>query len=107
MLPFTTVRVVGPSMEPSLLNGEWWLVRRGGRIRAGDVILLTHPGRPDLHLVKRVVRATPEGWWVEGDSPASSEDSRAFGAVPHALVEGRLIFRYRPLPPKRVPRHGG
>lgn len=107
MLPFTTVRVVGPSMEPSLANGEWWVVRRGARTRPGDVVVMTHPHRPHLQLVKRVVKATPDGWWVEGDSPASSDDSRAFGAVPQALVEGTLVFRYRPLPPKRVPRHGG
>lgn len=107
MLPFTTVRVVGPSMEPTLRNGEWWVVRRGGRVRPGDVVLMAHPDRPGLQLVKRAVGSEGGRWWVEGDSPVSNDDSRAFGPVPGALVVGRLIFRYRPLPPKRVPRHGG
>jgi hypothetical protein len=106
VLPFTTVRVVGPSMEPAVSNGEWWVVRRG-RVRAGDVVLLTHPGRPGLKLVKRAVRREEDRWWVEGDSALSNDDSRAFGPVPPSLVEGRLLFRYRPLPPKRVPRLGG
>jgi nickel-type superoxide dismutase maturation protease len=107
VLPFTTVRVVGPSMEPSVSNAEWWVVRRGGRLRAGDVVLLTHPGRPGLRLVKRAVRREGDRWWVEGDSPMSNDDSRAFGPVSPSLVEGRLLFRYRPLPPKRASRLGG
>jgi nickel-type superoxide dismutase maturation protease len=107
MLPVMTVRVVGPSMEPTLRNGEWWLARRGGRIDVGDVVLLTHPARPDLRVVKRVVRRAGNAWWVEGDAPGASEDSRTFGPVADELVMARLLMRYRPLPLRRISRRGG
>ena len=107
MLPLTTVRVIGPSMEPSLHNGEWWIVRRGTRMKAGDIVVFIHPDRPGLSLVKRAVRRASGGWWVEGDAPQASDDSRAFGPVADHLLVGRLLWRYRPLPLKRVPRHDG
>ena len=90
----TRVRIIGPSMEPTLVSGEWWMVRRIRRPAPGDVVLLVHPQRPDLRLVKRIVRADGDGWWVEGDNPEASDDSRTFGAVPEANVLGRLWFRY-------------
>ena len=97
MLPLTRVQIVGPSMEPELRNGEWWLVRRMSRLRAGDVALLVHPWRPDLLIVKRLVRLDDGGWWVAGDNPEESEDSRQFGMVPEANVVGRLALRYGPI----------
>jgi nickel-type superoxide dismutase maturation protease len=81
-------------MEPTLANGEWWLVRRTRTVRAGDVVLLIHPTRPDLRIVKRIERAVDEGWWVVGDNPEASEDSRSFGAVGRERIVGRLWFRY-------------
>ncbi|MHB8795169.1 MAG: nickel-type superoxide dismutase maturation protease [Candidatus Nanopelagicales bacterium] len=94
MLPFTRVRVVGPSMEPALRNGDWLVVRRTGRLRTGDIAVLAHPRRPDLLVVKRVARREGEGWWVLGDNPGWSDDSRAFGPVPAASIVGRVTFRY-------------
>lgn len=101
MLPITRVRIVGPSMAPTLLNGEWWLVRRTERLRPGDVALLVHPNRPGLLVVKRLARREDGGWWVLGDSPGVSEDSRQFGVVPEGNVLGRLWWRYRPI--RRAP----
>jgi nickel-type superoxide dismutase maturation protease len=97
VLPLTRVRIVGPSMEPAMRNGDWWLVRRTGQVHEGDVVLMTHPRRPDALVVKRVARREPGGWWVLGDNEAMSEDSRQFGAVPDALIVGRLVLRYGPL----------
>lgn len=84
-------------MEPAAVNGDWWLVRRTRRFRPGAVVLLTHPRRPDLMVVKRLVERRADGWWVVGDNPDHSEDSRQFGTVPEELIVGRLILRYRPL----------
>ncbi|MDP1876899.1 MAG: nickel-type superoxide dismutase maturation protease [Actinomycetota bacterium] len=94
MLPYTRVRIVGPSMEPALRNGDWVLVRRTGRLRTGDIALLAHPRRPDLLVVKRAARPEGTGWWVLGDNPDSSDDSREFGVVPSASIVGRVTFRY-------------
>lgn len=95
MRPWTTVRIVGPSMEPALRNGDWWIVRRTGRIRVGQVVAARHPNRPDLIVVKRVVRQSDAGLWLEGDNPDASDDSRSFGAIPPQAVVGVLWLRYR------------
>jgi len=97
VLPITRVRVVGPSMEPALRNGDWWVVRRTAKVGVGDVVLAVHPQRPHALVVKRIARREPEGWWVLGDNGAASDDSRVFGVVPDANVVGRLWWRYRPL----------
>ena len=91
----TTVRIIGPSMEPALRNGDCWVVRLGSRVSPGDVVLAVHPLRPELRIVKRVIRPEGSGWWLEGDNPELSDDSRIYGPVSEIL--GRLVVRYSPL----------
>ncbi len=97
MISLATVRIVGPSMEPQLRNGEVYLVALRAAVKAGDVVLVQHPERPELLTVKRVVRPAGEGWWVEGDNPEESTDSRHFGAIRQESIRGRVLFRVRPL----------
>jgi nickel-type superoxide dismutase maturation protease len=99
--PYGRVEVAGNSMAPALRPGEWYVVRWGARVRSGEVVVARRPDRPDLLLVKRARRRVSGGWWLEGDNPAASDDSRLFGPVPHGLVLGRVVLRYRPLPPRR------
>jgi nickel-type superoxide dismutase maturation protease len=95
----TTVRIVGPSMEPALRNGEVYLAwaRRKANVAGGDVVVVVHPRRPELLTVKRLVRRVGDGWWVEGDNPNSSSDSREFGPVPEANIQAKVLMRVRPL----------
>jgi nickel-type superoxide dismutase maturation protease len=82
-------------MEPALRPGDWLLVRRTRRIRAGQIVLARHPGRPELLIVKRAARPVDGGWWLESDNPdAGAVDSRRFGPVPADLIEGRVLARY-------------
>jgi nickel-type superoxide dismutase maturation protease len=98
------VLVSGISMLPTLSPGDCLLVRRPRRVRPGDVVVARFPSRPDLLVVKRAVRAVDGSddsagwWWVEGDNPAVTDDSRAYGP---AEVLGRVVLRYWPLPPSR------
>jgi nickel-type superoxide dismutase maturation protease len=93
--PLLRVTVAERSMEPALRPGDWLLVRRTRRIRAGQVVLARHPGRPEMLIVKRAARPVGGGWWLESDNPdAGAVDSRRFGPVPAALVEGRVLVRY-------------
>jgi len=100
-LPSLQVRVAGASMQPTLADGDRLLCRDvSGRrpVRAGDVVVARRPDRPALLLVKRAVRREGEGWWLEGDNPAASDDSRVFGPVPDSLVLGRAVLRLWPRP---------
>jgi hypothetical protein len=63
-------------------------------------VLARVPSRPELLVVKRLVRAVEGGWWVEGDNPLVTDDSRAFGP---AVVVGRVLLRLAPRP-GRLPR---
>jgi nickel-type superoxide dismutase maturation protease len=92
--PLGRVLVQGPSMVPALRSGDQLLVRWRGRVRPGDVVVVQRPGGLD---VKRARRRDPDGWWVEGDNPYASTDSRSYGAVPEADVVGRVLVRYWPV----------
>jgi nickel-type superoxide dismutase maturation protease len=93
--PLLRVTVAERSMEPALRPGDWLLVWRTRRIRAGQIVLARHPGRPDMLIVKRAARCVDGGWWLESDNPdAGAVDSRRFGPVPASLVEGRVLVRY-------------
>jgi nickel-type superoxide dismutase maturation protease len=95
---WVVARVSGPSMSPTVRSGDRLLVRRVTRpaaVRDGDVVLARFPSRPELLVVKRVVRAEPGGHWVQGDNTFVTDDSRAFGV---AVVVGRVVGRLWPSP---------
>ncbi len=93
--PLQRVKVAERSMLPALRPGDWLLVRRTRRIRAGQIVIARHPGQPALLLVKRAARRVDDSWWLTSDNPdAGAVDSRLFGPVPAALVEGRVLVRY-------------
>jgi phage repressor protein C with HTH and peptisase S24 domain len=82
-------------MVPTLRSGDALLVRRGGRVRPGDVVVARFRARPGLFVVKRAVRERDGGWWIQGDNPLVEDDSRAYGV---ADVIGRVLIRYYPSP---------
>ncbi|HLL68591.1 MAG TPA: S24 family peptidase [Micromonosporaceae bacterium] len=94
--PWFTALVHGPSMSPTLRHGDAILVRRGGRgVAPGDVVVARFLSRPDLLVVKRVVRRVESGWWLVGDNELVVDDSRAYGV---AEVLGRVVLRWWPRP---------
>ncbi len=96
--PVWRVAVAERSMEPALRPGDWLLVLRTKRVRAGQLVVARHPRRQGMLVVKRAARRVDDGWWLESDNPnGGAVDSSAFGAVPAGLIEGRVLFRYWPL----------
>jgi nickel-type superoxide dismutase maturation protease len=99
-LQWQLVEVTGPSMAPTLLNGDWLLVQKissgAELVREGDVVIMRHPLQQDLLIVKRAVERRGGGWWVRGDNTFVENDSREFGLVPDDLVLGRARGRFRP-----------
>ncbi|MGH3321165.1 MAG: nickel-type superoxide dismutase maturation protease [Streptosporangiaceae bacterium] len=104
-LPFLVARAEGLSMWPALRPGDILVIRRASRPpRPRDIVVVHRPDRPGLLVTKRVVRRERRGWWLEGDNPGHSDDSRVFGAVPDKLVVGRVVWRIRPRRGRRIPR---
>ena len=97
------ILVRGPSMVPALRDGDAVLALRTGpgdrQVRPGQVVVARFRRQPDLLVVKRVVRLDGDAWWIEGDNPLASADSRTYGG---ADVVGRVLLRYWPRP-GRVP----
>ncbi|MEM9216437.1 MAG: signal peptidase I [Cyanobacteria bacterium P01_F01_bin.150] len=89
----------------------------------GDVVIVCHPHTPDLKMVKRVIEiysgsspatslvsppndrpavaetiaqaseSEPQ-YWVEGDNPLASTDSRSFGPVSADYIMGKVTARF-------------
>lgn len=104
--PFRVV-VSGPSMRPSLQPGDFLLALGRVRISRGAVVVLQRPDRPGYELVKRV-RGVPgdrigerllaaDEYWVLGDDPERSTDSRTFGPARRADIRGVVVLRYWPV----------
>jgi nickel-type superoxide dismutase maturation protease len=98
LLQIGLAEVYNPSMVPTLNPGDQLVVRYGAPVRLGDVVVVRHPFRQDLLIVKRAVERREGGWWVTGDNPYVKNDSREFGVVPDELVVARAWLRLRPRP---------
>jgi nickel-type superoxide dismutase maturation protease len=90
-MPYRRIRVRGPSMAPTLKDGDVVVARRDRTPRPGDVVVVTWVLRPGQLSIKRVVRPDRGGWHVEGDHQDASTDSRELGpAEVHGVVVARL-----------------
>ena len=103
--------VWGESMLPTILPGERVLVdtlayRFDRRPEAGDVVLARHPERLSLTMLKRVGGVPGDDvagrilgedeYWLVGDAPELSTDSRQLGPVRSGDVVGRAWVVYWP-----------
>ena len=68
LIPWQWVRVVGYSMTPTLLPGDWVLVRHGAAVRPGAIVLGRFRQRPDLAVIKRAVGERDGGWLLASDN---------------------------------------
>lgn len=104
------VQVAGPSMRPTLREGQrlvvWTRAYRRRDPRPGEVVVVEHPERP-LRLVKRVVavpgeeyagrRLGDDEFLVRGDNRDATTDGLHFGPLPRDRFVGKVLFSYRPL----------
>ena len=87
IFPWQWVRVSGPSMVPTLKDGDVVVVRHGARVLAGDVVLASFRSMPDRLVVKRAVSESDGGWWLASDNPFAGGDSDTHGVADvHARV---------------------
>lgn len=89
-------------MAPLLTTGDEALAVAIDAPAVGDVVVLEHPTRPGLELVKRITAGPGDlsgdasvlragEYWVEGDDPFRSTDSRHFGPVGLEQVRARVV----------------
>lgn len=94
----TAVVVRGRSMRPTLADGDCLLVRRGGRVRTGELVVGRLLDRPGPLVVKRATAPAGDGTWL-----LESDDREAPGAVSGlGVVHGVVLARYWPWPPRRL-----
>lgn len=104
-------------MQPTLApRGDLVLVDklspRWRPLKAGEIVTCNSPTKPSGVVCKRITAVggervhvlgrrgpvdVPAGHiWLEGDNHRNSTDSRSYGAVPLALVRGRVVGRVWP-----------
>ncbi|MCX7786223.1 MAG: signal peptidase I [Spirochaetes bacterium] len=102
-----TYSVEGRSMEPSIPSQGIVLINKlayGLRMPGSRKYLFQwgHPEQEDIILVKdpitntlsikRCIRITPYGFFVQGDNLSFSVDSRLYGSIPIEQVWGKVIL---------------
>lgn len=87
--PLVIRRVVGRSMLPTLLPGQIVLGWRFGKPKVGELIIFAHKG---LEKIKRVSKIDSSNYFVLGDNPSESTDSRQFGPIKQPQITGRIIW---------------
>ena len=95
------VLVHGRSMEPTLLDGDHLLVRWGGKVRPGLLVVVHWTGEEEFS-VKRAAFLDHEGWWVERDNPREGTDSWSAGPLATDQVLGVVLLRLWPLRRRRA-----
>lgn len=87
--------VSGQSMKSTFREGQTLLVssipylfRQPG---IGDIVVVKDP-RDGRRLLKRIVDIRPrEEYFVSGDNPSASTDSRRFGVVSRKMILGKVL----------------
>ena len=93
-------------MRPTLEPGDVVVATVRGRAGRDSLVVIERPDRPGFEMIKRVTATpgdvAPDGvvlpaarYWVEGDDPFRSTDSRSFGPVDRRDIRGVVRFTLR------------
>jgi nickel-type superoxide dismutase maturation protease len=84
----------GSSMSPTLKDGEVVLVDKAADIEVGDIVVARHPVEQNSEVIKRVQQINERGhYFLIGDNPDDSTDSRHYGAVTREYIKGKVVAR--------------
>jgi nickel-type superoxide dismutase maturation protease len=90
------VLVEGDSMLPSLKNGDGILINTDEKVVVGDIVLAKHPFKKSVNILKRISEIDENGnYFLVGDNPAESTDSRTFGALSPKHILGKAVCRLK------------
>ena len=80
-------------MKPVFTHGDQILVNpQNQRLKEDDIVLVLHP-QGDLVLVKRIMFEEDGKFFVQGDNKMESTDSRHFGMVSRAQIQGVVTIK--------------
>jgi phage repressor protein C with HTH and peptisase S24 domain len=83
-------RIAGNSMLPRFLPGQLVIgIRRFGRLKPGQVVIIEHEGKEKI---KRVDKVDRDEIYVLGDHPEASTDSRHFCWLPLRSAKALVIW---------------
>jgi signal peptidase I len=89
--------VHGHSMEPTYFEEDRLfvssLIYRIFKPKKGDVVVV-QDSRTGRLILKRIVKIRGSKYFVVGDNPSKSTDSRQFGTVARSAIIGKVLFRY-------------
>ena len=93
---YRRLRVTGDSMLPLLPSGCEVLIDpaayRQRLPESDDIVVVQHPKQPQLRIIKRILFVESDGrCYLKGDNAAASSDSRQFGLVACAQLQGKVI----------------
>ncbi|HEU5456909.1 MAG TPA: S24/S26 family peptidase [Nocardioides sp.] len=97
--------VAGDSMRPRLAPGDRLLVKYGGRVRPGAVVLARFADGTlavKRAVERRTTRTGARAWWLLSDNPGAGVDSRHRGPVPEPDVIAVALLRVWPRPRRRL-----
>jgi nickel-type superoxide dismutase maturation protease len=90
------IRVEGDSMLPNLKDGDGILIDSDAKISIGDIILAKHPFKKSVIILKRLTEIDQNGhYFLVGDNPSESSDSRTFGALSAKHILGKAVCRLK------------
>ena len=88
--------VEGDSMVPALKDGDYVMIDSYAELNIGDIVLAQHPFKQSVKIIKRIKEISPEGrYFLVGDNPSESSDSRAFGALSAKDILGKAVCRLK------------
>jgi len=90
------IAVRGPSMTPTLLDGDVLLTAPALSVllHVGAVVVIADPMDDDHLVVKRLTARDGDQVQVHGDDPDRSTDSRVWGWVPRSRVRRVALARW-------------
>lgn len=106
LLPIIRYVVQGESMTPRFLPSQRVFVNRLSyffhKPKRGDVVIVKDPRKTDRELLKRITALPGDvienivlkdnEYFIVGDNPEASTDSRALGPIKKSLIVGKVTL---------------
>lgn len=93
-------RIKGSSMSPTLSENSEILISTNKKhinnLKIGDILYLQHPLQHNTHIVKRLtaIKKNAQHYFVTGDNPNYSTDSRHFGPIAPTIIIGKVVCTF-------------